>query len=78
MNLGGWLVPEPFIVPALFEPYQNNSDLPVKDEWSLSEAMANDTANGGLGQLETHYKTFIVSTRPRVYLEHRINLTVVP
>jgi glucan 1,3-beta-glucosidase len=22
--------------------------------------MANDTANGGLGQLETHYKTFIV------------------
>lgn len=61
MNLGGWLVPEPFIVPALFEPYQNSSTLNATDEWTLSEALALDTANGGLSQLETHYKTFIVS-----------------
>ncbi|KAG8878635.1 hypothetical protein FRB98_006024 [Tulasnella sp. 332] len=61
VNLGGWLVPEPFIVPALFEQYMNDSSIDVKDEWSLSQAMANDTANGGLNQLETHYKTFIVS-----------------
>ncbi|KAG8995610.1 hypothetical protein FRB93_001114 [Tulasnella sp. JGI-2019a] len=58
VNLGGWLVPEPFIVPALFEPYLNGST-PAKDEWTLSQAMAADTANGGLDQLETHYKTFI-------------------
>ncbi len=56
---------EPFIAPALFEPYLNvtTSAGPVLDEWTLSLAMANDTANGGLSQLETHYDTFIVCPR---------------
>lgn len=58
VNIGGWLVTEPFISPALFEPYLNNST-PAIDEWTLSQNMAADTANGGLNQLETHYKTFI-------------------
>ncbi|KAG8844941.1 hypothetical protein FRB96_002776 [Tulasnella sp. 330] len=58
VNLGGWLVPEPFIVPALFQKYQNTT-IQAIDEWTLSENMANDTANGGLGQLEDHYNTFI-------------------
>ncbi|KAH7101258.1 glycoside hydrolase [Auriculariales sp. MPI-PUGE-AT-0066] len=58
VNLGGWLVPEPFIAPQLYEPYLDNPDV-NGDEWSLSIAMANDTANGGLSQLENHYKTFI-------------------
>lgn len=76
MNLGGWLTIEPvsilvwflctladapqFITPALFEPYLNNAVVPI-DEWTLSQAMSNDTANGGLQQLVTHYETFIVS-----------------
>ncbi|KAI0079030.1 glycoside hydrolase [Panus rudis PR-1116 ss-1] len=66
VNLGGWLVLEPFIVPALFEKYQNVTPNPAipggqaVDEWTLSVAMANDTSDGGgLGQLEDHYKTFI-------------------
>lgn len=46
--------------PALFEQYINNSQ-PAVDEWTLSEAMAADTARGGIKQLEDHYKTFIVS-----------------
>ncbi|EPQ56515.1 glycoside hydrolase [Gloeophyllum trabeum ATCC 11539] len=54
VNLGGWLVTEPFIVPSLYEKYPK-----AVDEWTLSEAMAADTANGGLSQLEDHYKTFI-------------------
>ncbi|KAG8929654.1 hypothetical protein FRC01_003966 [Tulasnella sp. 417] len=58
VNLGGWLVPEPFIVPALFEPYVNSTPA-AHDEWTLSQAMAADTANGGLNQLENHYDTFI-------------------
>ena len=69
VNLGGWLVLEPFIVPALFEKYQNSTPSPalpgglVVDEWSLSVAMSNDTGpGGGLSQLEDHYKTFIVSS----------------
>lgn len=64
VNLGGWLVTEPFIVPALYEKYQNVSTLPggqAVDEWTLSIAMRNDTSpGGGIQQLEDHYKTFIV------------------
>nr|VWP01326.1 Protein kinase domain-containing protein [Ganoderma boninense] len=66
VNLGGWLVLEPFIAPAMFEKYQNvppSDALPggdVHDEWTLSVAMLNDTtAGGGIGQIEEHYKTFI-------------------
>jgi glucan 1,3-beta-glucosidase len=46
--------------PALYQKYSNNPTPPV-DEWTLSLAMAADTASGGLSQLEDHYKTFIVS-----------------
>lgn len=45
--------------PALYQKYQSASPQAV-DEWTLSEAMAADTASGGLNQLETHYQTFIV------------------
>ena len=45
--------------PALYQRY--SSSKPV-DEWTLSQAMAADTANGGLGQLEQHYQTFIVGS----------------
>lgn len=55
VNLGGWFVLEPFITPALFQKYPT-----AIDEWTFSTAMA---ADGGLSQLEEHYKTFIVSAR---------------
>ncbi|TFY57321.1 hypothetical protein EVG20_g8595 [Dentipellis fragilis] len=55
VNLGGLFVLEPFISPSLFQKYPG-----TVDEWTLSEAMAADTAGGGLqGQLEDHYNTFI-------------------
>lgn len=57
MNLGGWFVLEPFISPELFQRY---ADAGAIDEWTISTLMAADTANGGLGQLERHYDTFIV------------------
>lgn len=44
-----------FISPALYQKYPT-----AVDEWTLSVAMANDQAGGGLSQLEDHYKTFIV------------------
>lgn len=56
VNLGGWLVLEPFITPDIYQRYPT-----AVDEWTLSVAMAADTANGGLNQLEQHYDTFIVS-----------------
>ena len=56
VNLGGWLVLEPFISPAMYEPFFPNA----VDEWTLSQNMRADTARGGIQQLEDHYKTFIV------------------
>ena len=58
VNLGGWFVLEPFITPTLFQKYPG-----AVDEWTLSTLMAADTSpGGGLGQIEDHYKTFIVRT----------------
>jgi glucan 1,3-beta-glucosidase len=61
VNLGGWLNTEPFITPALYEKYQTGAT-PAIDEYTLCQNMANDTASGGLSQLENHYATFIVSS----------------
>lgn len=54
VNLGGWLVIEPFITPQFFQKYTS-----AQDEYDLSLAMASDTAGGGISQLEQHYDTFI-------------------
>jgi glucan 1,3-beta-glucosidase len=54
VNLGGWFVLEPFITPEFYQRYNGSLD-----EWTLSEMMAKDTANGGLDQIEKHYATFI-------------------
>ncbi|KAH7092737.1 glycoside hydrolase [Auriculariales sp. MPI-PUGE-AT-0066] len=59
VNLGGWLVPEPFIVPHLYEKYSDLQPPLNGDEWTLSQAMTADTTGGGLSQMENHYKTFI-------------------
>ncbi|CAE6455234.1 unnamed protein product, partial [Rhizoctonia solani] len=59
VNLGGWLVLEPFISPALYEPYQN-ATVPAIDEWTLSTNLAADKSSGGLAKvIEDHYNTFI-------------------
>ncbi|KIY43608.1 glycoside hydrolase family 5 protein, partial [Fistulina hepatica ATCC 64428] len=55
VNLGGWLVTEPFIAPALYEPYENDTNY-VVDEWTLCERLKSD---GKLNILEQHYSTFI-------------------
>ncbi|CAK5275468.1 unnamed protein product [Mycena citricolor] len=55
VNLGGLFVLEPFITASYFDKYSPQA----VDEWTLSIAMANDTAGGGLSQLEQHYNTFI-------------------
>lgn len=55
VNLGGWLVLEPFITPAIYQKYPD-----AIDEWTLHTLMAADLASGGLNQLDDHYNTFIV------------------
>jgi glucan 1,3-beta-glucosidase len=63
VNLGGWLVTEPFIVPALYQKYSNmtygNGSFEITDEWKLVTQMR---ADGSIGDLENHYDTFIVSS----------------
>ncbi|KAJ6488571.1 glycoside hydrolase family 5 protein [Mycena vitilis] len=60
VNLGGWLVTEPFIVPGLYQTLQaTTTTITIIDEWTLIQAMQADTAHGGVSQLEDHYKTFI-------------------
>ncbi|KAG6334871.1 hypothetical protein ID866_4212 [Astraeus odoratus] len=56
VNLGGWLTTEPFMQVAVILYFSSPQAV---DEWTLSQAMAADTASGGLSQLETHYQTFI-------------------
>jgi hypothetical protein len=63
VNIGGWLVTEPFIVPALYQKYSNltygNGSFEITDEWKLVTQMK---ADGSIGDLENHYDTFIVSS----------------
>nr|XP_019009605.1 exo-beta-1,3-glucanase [Kwoniella pini CBS 10737]OCF48386.1 exo-beta-1,3-glucanase [Kwoniella pini CBS 10737] len=54
VNLGGWLVTEPFIVPSLYEQYQTSTPQAI-DEYTLSQAMGNNLSE----KMEEHYKTFI-------------------
>ncbi|TXT13576.1 hypothetical protein VHUM_00943 [Vanrija humicola] len=54
VNLGGWLVTEPFIVPALYEKYQNVTPNAF-DEYTLSQCMGENLAV----EMEQHYATFI-------------------
>ncbi|KAF7353600.1 Glycoside hydrolase [Mycena venus] len=54
VNIGGWLVTEPFIVPGLYQSVQASAtnSITVIDEYTLLQA-------GGQAALEDHYKTFI-------------------
>jgi glucan 1,3-beta-glucosidase len=53
VNIGGWLNLEPFITPALYEPF----NLQAVDEWTLSTLL--QAANGNLDVIANHYATFI-------------------
>ncbi|KAK9476581.1 glycoside hydrolase superfamily [Lipomyces japonicus] len=58
VNLGGWLILEPFITPSFFENYAQSEG--VVDEYTLSQKLVNDSSMEELKQvIETHYSTFI-------------------
>ncbi|SNX87453.1 related to EXG1 - exo-beta-1,3-glucanase (I/II), major isoform [Melanopsichium pennsylvanicum] len=59
VNLGGWLVTEPFIVPALYEAYENTSN-PAVDEFTLSQRYRSEGGEANLrSKMIEHYDTFI-------------------
>ncbi|KAG0335238.1 hypothetical protein BG004_000076 [Podila humilis] len=53
VNLGGWLVLEPFITPSLFNPYVANG---VVDEYTLCKHLGPDAAKA---LLEKHYASWV-------------------
>ncbi|KAK9459728.1 glycoside hydrolase [Lipomyces oligophaga] len=53
VNLGGWLIIEPFITPSYFEKYSLSEG--IVDEYSLSEKLGDDLQN----VIEKHYATWI-------------------
>ncbi|SGY79518.1 BQ5605_C008g05154 [Microbotryum silenes-dioicae] len=54
VSMGGWLIVEPFITPAMFEPYLDY-DPPPKDEYGLSVHLGDRLE----AVLTHHYETFI-------------------
>lgn len=70
MTILRWLVLEPFISPAMFEPFNpgegGQSAIPptVVDEWTLSVALGENLTVA----IEEHYKTFIVSVASQLFL----------
>ena len=53
VNLGGWLVLEPWITPSLFDNTGNDA---IVDEWTFGQYQDYDTA---LGVLQNHWNTWI-------------------
>lgn len=53
VNLGGWLVLEPFITPSMFEPYISQD---VKDEYTLTKLLGKEKARE---YLQKHYSTWV-------------------
>lgn len=69
VNLGGWLVLEPFICPAMFETYGGSipgdpdgkgQTVGAIDEWTLSTMMRTNLGDAGFeAAMREHYETFI-------------------
>ncbi|KAI8053165.1 glycoside hydrolase superfamily [Gilbertella persicaria] len=73
INLGGWLVLEPFITPKIFEQKLNETTL--IDEWELCEALGPEEAKR---QLTHHYDTFITEADFKKIAEMGFNHVRIP
>jgi glucan 1,3-beta-glucosidase len=55
VNIGGWLVIEPFITPSIFTKY-STADFTVVDEWTLCQKLGK---TGCLNVLKPHWDSFV-------------------
>ncbi|CAN9082488.1 glycoside hydrolase [Alternaria alternata] len=55
VNIGGWLVLEPFITPSIFEQH-SSADWPVHDEWTLCEKLGQSSC---ADVLKPHWDNFV-------------------
>ncbi|CAO3582323.1 unnamed protein product [Absidia cylindrospora] len=73
VNLGGWLVIEPFITPSLFDQFKPSDN--VVDEWTLCEKLGPEEAKR---QLEHHYQTFVTEEDFKKIAEMGLNHVRIP
>ncbi|GAA5890506.1 hypothetical protein JCM6882_002943 [Rhodosporidiobolus microsporus] len=80
VNLGGWLVLEPFIVPGMFEPFNSETNSPnatdnnAIDEWTLSEQLGSNLT----AAMTEHYETFITEKDFAQIAEAGLNWVRIP
>ncbi|KAF7452596.1 glucanbeta-glucosidase [Pyrenophora tritici-repentis] len=55
VNIGGWLVLEPFITPSIFEKYSSD-EKPVHDEWTVCEKVGQSKCADAL---KPHWESFV-------------------
>jgi glucan 1,3-beta-glucosidase len=73
VNLGGWLVLEPFISPSIFEQFPPSEG--VVDEWTLCEKLGPDEAKK---QIQDHYETFVTEDDFKKIAQMGINHVRIP
>ncbi|AAS50513.1 AAR146Wp [Eremothecium gossypii ATCC 10895] len=78
VNLGGWLVLEPYITPSLFEPFRKNPDnddgIPV-DEYNLCKTLGREKAHE---RLSKHWSTFYTEKDFHAMKAAGLNIVRVP
>ena len=72
VNLGGWLVTEPWITPSLYEPYEH---LGVVDEYTLCQKLGTNRCRQILQQ---HWSTFVTENDIKEIKEAGLNHVRVP
>ncbi|KAI9291904.1 glycoside hydrolase, partial [Neoconidiobolus thromboides FSU 785] len=72
VNLGGWLVPEPFIVPSIFEDHVNEG---VVDEWTLCSTIGKQKCSE---RLLNHYDTWVTEDDIKTIANAGLNHVRIP
>jgi len=73
VNLGGWLVLEPWITPSLFKQFDPRDN--VVDEWRFTEVLGKSEARK---QLEHHWDTWLTEDHIRELADSGINHVRIP
>ena len=75
VNVGGWLVTEPFIVPGMYQQYATGDDgTTAIDEYTLSQNMGNNLT----AAMTDHYNTFITEQDFMEMAEAGLNWVRIP
>jgi glucan 1,3-beta-glucosidase len=75
VNIGGWLVLEPYITPSLFEAFGGSDDSKPKDEYHFCQCHGKENA---LNVLQNHWSTFITENDFQQISEKGLNFVRIP